>query len=93
MNRVKILFCLFLLVLSLIYVCDYFKKIDIISFLLSNDKKSIVLSSVTSNNVNTKFSSSTNISNKKLIKKEEVNNKTNIALDPIVYIYNTHETE
>ena len=93
MNRVKILFCLFLLVLSLIYVCDCFKKIDIISFLLSNDKKSIVLSSVTSNNVNTKFSSSTNISNKRLIKKEEVNNETNIALDPIVYIYNTHETE
>lgn len=93
MNRVKILFCLFLLVLSLIYVCDYFKKIDIISFLLSDDKKSIVLSSVTSNNVNTKFSSSTNISNKRLIKKEEVNNETNIALDPIVYIYNTHETE
>lgn len=93
MNRVKILFCLFLLVLSLIYVCDCFKKIDIISFLLSDDKKSVVLSSVTSNNVNTKFSSSTNISNKKLIKKEEVNNKTNIALDPIVYIYNTHETE
>ena len=82
MNRVKILFCLFLLVLSLIYVCDYFKKIDIISFLLSDDKKSIVLSSVTSNNVNTKFSSSTNISNKRLIKKEEVNNETNIALDP-----------
>lgn len=93
MNRVKILFCLFLLVLSLIYVCDYFKKIDIISFLLSDDKKSIVLSSVTSNNVNTKFNSSTNISNKRLIKKEEVNNETNIALDPIVYIYNTHETE
>ena len=93
MNRVKILFCLFLLVLSLIYVCDYFKKIDIISFLLSDDKKSIVLSSVTSNNVNTKFNSSTNISNKRLIKKEEVNNETNIARDPIVYIYNTHETE
>lgn len=93
MNRVKILFCLFLLVLSLIYVCDYFKKIDIISFLLSDDKKSIVLSSVTSNDVNTKFSSSTNISNKRLIKKEEVNNETNIALDPIAYIYNTHETE
>ena len=93
MNRVKILFCLFLLVLSLIYVCDYFKKIDIISFLLSDDKKSVVLSSVTSNNVNTKFSSSTDISNNKLINKGEVNNKTNIDLDPIIYIYNTHETE
>ena len=91
MNRVKILFCLFLLVLSLIYVCDSFKKIDIISFLLSDDKKSVVLSSVTSNNVNTKFSSSADISNKKLINKEEDNNKINI--DPIVYIYNTHETE
>lgn len=93
MNRVKILFCLFLLVLSLIYVCDSFKKIDVISFLLSDDKKSVVLSSVTSNNVNTKFSSSTDISNNKLINKGEVNNKTNIDLDPIIYIYNTHETE
>lgn len=93
MNRVKILFCLFLLVLSLVYVCDSFKKIDVISFLLSDDKKSVVLSSVTSSNVNTKFSSSTDISNKKLINKGEVNNKTNIDLDPIIYIYNTHETE
>ncbi len=93
MNRVKILFCLFLLFLSLIYVCDSFKKIDIISFLLSDDKKSVLLSSVTSNNINTKFSSSADISNKKLINKEEINNKTNIDSDPIIYIYNTHETE
>lgn len=82
MNKVKIIFCLFLLLLSLIYVIDIFKGINIFSFLISENKTSLALSTTLNSNLK-----------KENIKKIEVNKQETNNKEPLVYFYNTHQTE
>lgn len=78
MNKVKIHFCLFLFLLSFIYLYDNLKKIDL--FNLFNDSSIEITSSI----LDTSFSENKKENYKKLLNNTE---------KPLVYFYNTHQTE
>lgn len=84
MSKGKNLFCLFLLIISLIYINKIFKDINIIDFVLKDNKQSVVINTVK----NQKLSNSIEKPIKKTTEKKQEKTKS-----PLVYIYNTHETE
>ena len=51
MNKVKIFFCLFLFILSFFYLGNLLSDIDILSFILTDNKKEFVFDTITSNNL------------------------------------------
>ena len=96
MNKVKIFFCLFLFILSFFYLGNLLSDIDILSFILTDNKKEFVFDTITSNNLKSPLKSleDTNqdeiVNNETFIEKENNNKKMSL---PLIYIFNTHETE
>lgn len=82
MNKVKIYFCLFLFIISFLYVGELFNKINLFDYLTRGER------SILSSSINNTFKDYKEVS-------ETLNNKSNSLKDesPIVYFYNTHETE
>jgi len=78
MNKVKIYFCLFLCIISFSYFGEILKKIDVFKLLI----KDTIVETKTVNSF-----TELNSSNKQEIINKEKNK------DPIVYFYNTHESE
>ena len=81
MSKIKIYFCLFLFILSSIYIFTVLKKYNLYEIFIKNDISSVF------NTTNIKFDSLKTNSEKS---KELLNVKEN---QPLVYIYNTHQTE
>ena len=81
MNKVKIIFCLFLLLISGIYITDKIKKLDITNMLLKDDKNILIETTL-------KNKLSSNKEEKKETKKEE-----KVEKNPTIYFFNTHQTE
>lgn len=96
MNKVKISFCLFLFILSFIYLGKLLSDIDILSFILEDNKKEFTLNTITSNNLKSPLSS-LDISKKVETNQKETTMKKEttkeISSKPLIYIYNTHENE
>jgi len=87
MNKIKIIFCLFLFILSTIYINNILNKINLFEFLISKEKTSLAISTT----LNSRFNegSKLNIEN---INKEEPKEKIK-KNTPEIYLYNTHQTE
>lgn len=96
MNKFKLYFCLFLFVISFLYAGDMFKQVSVLEFLTKEDKSfNNFLFSKT-------FESPSNLldikgigtleKNKLVSKNKSFERKENFK-NPIIYIYNTHETE
>ena len=83
MNKVKIGFCLFLAIISLLYITDKFNNFDLFNFLISDNKGEYALKTT----LNKKFTKSNAKLNSNTLKKE----KTSTEL--LVYFFNTHQTE
>lgn len=96
MNKVKVFFCLFLFILSFFNLGNLLSDIDILSFILTDNKKEFVFDTITSNNLKSPLKSleDTNqdeiVNNETFIEKENNNKKMSL---PLIYIFNTHETE
>ena len=87
MNKVKIGFCLFLFFLSFIYMSDFLKKIDIFSFLISDNKADYILSTTLSD----KFNYGYEKGNDENIDNDDLERKDFSQIE--VYFFNTHQTE
>lgn len=92
MNRVKNTFCLFLFVISFMYARNVLHNINIVDVLLKKEKISFITTVVNKN-----FNSPVDVLDLKdksipIKKKETVKEKVNSDL-PLVYIFNTHQTE
>ncbi len=85
MNKVKIIFCLFLLIISGIYITDKIKKLDITNMLLKDDKNILIETTL-------KNKLSSNKEEKKEIKKE-TKKEEKVEKNPTIYFFNTHQTE
>lgn len=98
MNRVKAGFCLFLFVLSCFYLKDILKDLNILDYIPVENKESSFKKFV---DVKLKEPSNLLNINNKIIPKEKKEGILNGSLkiendnnnDPIVYIFNTHQTE
>lgn len=95
MNKIKYLFCLFLMLLSFLYIGNLFSNINILDFILSDNKKKIVIDTLSLGTINSNI---TLVNSKKLkeentISKDSSNVIKNLTTDPVIYIYNTHQTE
>lgn len=98
MNKVKLCFCLFLFIISFLYMGKFVSDIDILSFILNDNKKETVFSAITGNNFNDPLRSldvdEIVVSDEKENDEKKVSvSKTDTISKPIVYIFNTHETE
>lgn len=89
MNKVKISFCLFLFLLSCLYVADYLGNINLFRFLVSDNKTSTILNTVVNSNLSK--SNNTFVSKDRIVNKQETDEERDRL--PIVYFYNTHQTE
>lgn len=98
MNRAKTIFCLFLFCLSFYYAKSVF-KIDIIDLIKNHDDKTEVISGISKKfldspvnllDVDNKKTKQTD--NSSYFVSENVNSNIKNK-DPIIYIYNTHQTE
>lgn len=78
MSKGKIFFCLFLFLLSFIYAKDKLNNIDLFNMLIKDNKTSNIITNTIKSKLNF---------NDKSYQKEITNIK------PIVYLYNTHQTE
>lgn len=107
MNKVKLSFCLFLFVISFLYVGDLVKGVNVLDFLLAKDKKTLTISALTNTNfrdpvsvldvpggaiskdVDKDYVKDVNGAGKlnKVKEEKEVNES------PIIYFFNTHQTE
>ena len=52
MNKIKYLFCLFLMLLSFLYIGNLFNNINILDFILSDNKKKIVIDTLSLGTIN-----------------------------------------
>lgn len=96
MNKIKLGFCLFLLLLSFIYLRDI-TNIDLVSFFTKNNKSIIVLESIINKDFNNpvsflNFDTKSFLNKKKKLSMPTINN-ISIYNEPLVYIYNTHQKE
>lgn len=82
MSKGKIIFCLFLFLLSVIYIKDKLEEINLFELLINKNKTKIVIK----NTLNKKL----NLNENKIVysKKNEI-----ITKKPLIYFYNTHQTE
>ncbi len=95
MNKIKYLFCLFLMLLSFLYIGNLFNNINILDFILSDNKKKIVIDTLSLGTINNNIALS-NIEEpkeKNIVKKDSTKTTKHLTTDPIIYIYNTHQTE
>ena len=95
MNKIKYLFCLFLMLLSFLYIGNLFNNINILDFILSDNKKKIVIDTLSLGPINNNIALS-NIEEpkeKNIVKKDSTKTTKHLTTDPIIYIYNTHQTE
>ena len=95
MNKIKYLFCLFLMLLSFLYIGNLFNNINILDFILSDNKKKIVIDTLSLGTINNNIALS-NIEEPKeenIVKKDSTKTTKHLTTDPIIYIYNTHQTE
>ena len=97
MNKVKIVFCLFLLGLSTIYIINKNNNINVKDLVFNNNHKIEILKEFTDIE-GEKIIKLLDINNKEIIKIEKeiketkkIENKT--SKDPEIYIFNTHQTE
>ncbi len=95
MNKIKFLFCLFIMLLSFFYIGNLFSNINILDFILSDNKKKIVIDTLSLETINNNItlSNTKKLEEKKVVKKESSKVTKNLTADPIIYIYNTHQTE
>lgn len=107
MNKVKISFLLFLFILSFMYMSDIFKNVDILSFLLENNRgkkvvnvlsKGVLESPINMLDIESDKNLKVSNNNKKNTNSsntKKIKNKEKIEINnkPLVYIYNTHEAE
>lgn len=91
MNKLKILFCLFLLTLSLIHLNNTFKNINMLELLLSENKKELGIKVITNNKLNIKENKTQTKNIKQITNQTLLQQKT--TKKPIIYIYNTHDKE
>ena len=84
MHKTKIYFCLFLLVLSSIYLITKLKTVNLFEVIFEKDMTSVVSASST-----IKLDSLVSKDDNKLISVS----KNNLSKEPVVYLYNTHQTE
>lgn len=87
MNKIKIYFCLFLLVLSILYINTKLKTIDMYGVIFNKDITSIV------DSPDIKIKNLVNKSNDKESNIINVSNNKKLSNKPLVYLYNTHQTE
>lgn len=81
MNKVKIVFCLFLAFLSLVYLKEKLNSFDLFKFLISDNKGEYAFKMT----LNKNFQNSSNqISSLKT---------ENNSVKPLIYFFNTHQTE
>ena len=96
MNKVKNGFCLFLFALAFLYAKDLPNNINITEFILKDNKKISIIETFTDKNFNNPVSF-LDLKNKNIIQKKEDNEYVKIdkgiKQEPIVYIFNTHQTE
>ena len=92
MNRVKTVFCFFLFIISFLYVKDLEKNIDVFSVLLNNKKVSIVEQVVSKRLKIVETFKDKTMFLKKESGSEQIQTNT-IIKEPIIYIFNTHQTE
>lgn len=95
MNKIKYLFCLFLMLLSFLYIGNLFNNINILDFILSDNKKKIVIDTLSLGTINNNIALS-NIKEpkeKNIVKKDSTKTTKHLTTEPIIYIYNTHQTE
>ena len=95
MNKIKYLFCLFLMLLSFSYIGNLFNNINILDFILSDNKKKIVIDTLSLGTINNNIALS-NIKEpkeKNIVKKDSTKTTKHLTTEPIIYIYNTHQTE
>ena len=95
MNKIKYLFCLFLMLLSFSYIGNLFNNINILDFILSDNKKKIVIDTLSLGTINNNIELS-NIKEpkeKNIVKKDSTKTTKHLTTEPIIYIYNTHQTE
>ena len=95
MNKIKYLFCLFLMLLSFLYIGNLFNNINILDFILSDNKKKIVIDTLSLGPINNNIALS-NIEEpkeKNIVKKDSTKTTKHLTTEPIIYIYNTHQTE
>lgn len=95
MNKIKYLFCLFLMLLSFLYIGNLFNNINILDFILSDNKKKIVIDTLSLGPINNNIALS-NIEEpkeKNIVKKDSTKTTKHLIAEPIIYIYNTHQTE
>lgn len=96
MNKVKNGFCLFLFALAFLYAKDLPNNINITEFILKDNKKISIIETITNKNFNNPVSF-LDLKNKNIIQKKEDNEHVKIdkgiKQEPIVYIFNTHQTE
>lgn len=85
MNKTRIYFCLFLLVLSFIYLYTKVKTVNLFEMFFEKDMTSVVSASST-----IKLDSLISGDNSKIV---SVSKENNLSKDPVVYLYNTHQTE
>ncbi len=98
MNRVKIIFCLFLFFLSFLYMSDKLKDINLLSVLIKNDKEKLIstLASTKFNYAKENDLEKTSYSNGLLNNENSsvnIINKDQKYDKPLIYIFNTHQTE
>lgn len=92
MNKIKIFFCFLLLCLSFYYSKDLLKGVNTSSFVFSGEKDFSLMEIIT----NTKFNDPVSVLNfdyKSVPNKRIVNNVVMKKDEPVVYIFNTHQTE
>lgn len=83
MSKIKIYFCLFIFILSSIYFLTKLETYNLYEIFIKNDISSVF----NTTNINFDSLKSDNENNNELQNTKEKNNQ------PIVYIYNTHQTE
>lgn len=93
MSRFRILFCLFLFCISLVYVIDSFKNVNVVDFILSDNKQGLTFKALSSNKSGISLDTLSNDKSSIDILISDDSNKKNISKEPLVYIYNTHQTE
>lgn len=92
MSRFRILFCLFLFCISLVYVIDSFKNVNVVDFILSDNKQSLTFKALSNSDISLEDSFNDKSSSVDVMISNN-SNKKSISKEPLVYIYNTHQTE
>lgn len=95
MNKVKICFCLFLFLLAFFYAKNIQSDISIVNMIINKNKTIPIIERITNKNFNNPISlldvKEKNVTINKVKQSPIIaNNKKN---NPIIYIFNTHQTE